>query len=113
MGDTAKKKSPFLVLSESLHDIDTLFNSKREDLIKSLREGNRAWEERKKRYDPQRGFAENASSGDSTAPNALKRARRGLAKDSDYPSALTIEELLRFAEDTPREKEVKVDTVLK
>lgn len=101
----SQKRSPFVVLSQSLSDIDRIFNSKRDVIVQSLRDGNKAWEARKQKYEQTKQVEgrtlseENASVG--------KRARTRLSKDSDYPSELTIEDLLRVADDNPREREVR------
>lgn len=96
------RRSPFDVVSESLHSIDLIFNSKREDIVKRLREGNAAWEQRKKQYDSDRVLREKDS------PERSKRARRGFTKDAEYPSQLSVSDLLRQAEDGRRGREVEL-----
>ena len=101
----ANRKSPFDVLSDSLHSIDLIFNSKREDLVKRLREGNAAWEQRKKHYSGDRLLQER-DSAEKPTDQCPKRARRGPARDADYPSPLAVSELLQQADSGLRGEEV-------
>ena len=92
------------MLSKSLHSIDLIFNSKREDLVKRLREGNAAWEQRKKQY-PKEGLTRDSVLAETSRIQGSRKARKGLAKDSEYAPRLTINDLLQCAEDTRRERE--------
>ena len=106
MSSKADRKSPFVVLSESLHKIDVIFNSKREDIVKRLREGSTAWEERKRKY--QRGIPSEEASSESPDSNTQRRQRtvKRLPRDNDFPSTLTIRDLLRNGEGDRRESRV-------
>lgn len=100
----SEKKSPFDVLGDSLHSIDLIFNSKREDLVKRLREGNAAWEQRKKQYPDERPLRDRELA-ESSPDTGLTNNRKGPAKDSEYASRLTISDLLQSAEDGRRARE--------
>ena len=77
------------ILSDRLRRIDGILNSKREDLVKRLREGNHAWEQRKKQHLPGPSDAELkqphfAMDVDDDVRKS-KRFRR-IRRDNEYPS---------------------------
>lgn len=43
-------KGPLASVTDSLQRVDLLFNSKRQDLVKRLREGSRAWDKRRQSF---------------------------------------------------------------
>ena len=104
MTRNSDKRSPFDVLSKSLHSIDVIFNSKREDLVKRLREGNAAWEQRKKQY-PDDRLLRDSKLTEGPSSQGIEENGKGRAKDAKYASRLTISDLLQRAEDTHRERE--------
>ena len=78
------------LLSDRLRRIDGILNSKREDLVKRLREGNHAWEQRKKQHLPGPTDAENqppyfAIDLDDDIRERKRRFRR-IRRDNEYPS---------------------------
>lgn len=108
MEEKSDKRSPFVAVSESLHRIDVLFNSKREDLVKRLREGNSAWEQRKKQHPELESDQGTAEPGSALLAKPQTKQRRNVPRDDDYPQGVPVSNLLQQAEDNRREKEVRI-----
>ena len=110
MAKKGDKRSPFELVSESLHRVDILFNSKREDLVTRLREGNKAWEQRKKQLPTNEVGLEQRSpdSGSQPAASAQRAQRKTVLKDDEYPESVHVSDLLQRTEGSIREKEVNL-----
>jgi len=97
-------------VSDRLRRIVNLLNSKREDLVKRLREGNQVWEKRKKQHagssdaeHPQPQIAKIEWDDDRAENN--RRPRR-IRRDDEFPSGADIISLKRSSGDSERERKV-------
>ena len=72
--ENSSSRKPFAYVSDSLHKVDVLLNSTREDLVKRLREGSNVLEERKRRLFPEQSQY-NQQDGLETRPALPKQKR--------------------------------------
>ncbi len=99
------------LLSERIQLIDGILNSKREDLVKRLREGNQAWEQRKKLHGPETSDVDHPQQfakiewDDDLAE--IKRRPRRILRDDEFSSGADITLLQRSSEESERERKVK------
>jgi hypothetical protein len=114
-GRKRENGTPMEMIGDGLRKIDVLLNSKREDLVKRLREGSNAWEQRKKQHvvprdadQPQPQLAKVERPGNRSDSKAKDRRRPWQPRrDDTYSSGTDINELLQRSVDSERERKVK------
>ena len=74
--EDSSSRKPFAYVSDSLHKVDALLNSTREDLVKRLREGSNVLEERKRKLFPEQSHHKDLQQDGSTTGPALPRQKR-------------------------------------
>lgn len=106
--------SPLALVGDGLRRIDILLNSKREDLVKRLREGNNAWEQRKKQHvvqtDADHSQARIEQHEDFSNSKQNDRRRPWLPRrDDTYSPGADNSDYLHQSPDSERELQVNSD----